>query len=120
MKKLFFMMLVGVGIASLKGHVTITPDNQIHLASWSFPVPAAVQSSPIYPMLATVMMGQLQAPGQAAAASQPYYGTAQPGQVARPALPNVTNASGTYNPNAPTAGQGQAGDPFNAAARGLH
>jgi hypothetical protein len=118
MKKLLFLAVLGLGAMSLKGHVSLTPDNQVHVFSnWAFPVPA-VMSSPLYTMVSTMMTGQLgPIPRMAVApAASQYRAAAQP---VRPALPNVTSAAGTYNANAPIAGSASGGDSLGATSKEL-
>jgi len=116
MKKLLFLMVAGFAVISLKDHVALTPDNQVHVASWSFAVPAVIQSSPVYMMVTTVMQGPASQMYQAGAAGNPQYRT---GQTARPAMPNVTSANGTYIANAPPAGAANGTDQFGAVAKAL-
>src|SRR5258708_11551213 len=61
MKKMLFLMVVGFGGAMLVkgGHVTITPDNQVRVAGYNVPLPAAVQNSPVMGMITTLFMGQM-------------------------------------------------------------
>jgi hypothetical protein len=115
MKKLLFMALIGIGGAVfLKGgYLTVTPDNQVHVASWTVPLPADVQNSPILGMVAT--MAGLRTASQPNI-GDPRYGATQP---ARPALPNVTSATSIYNPNPPAAAPTQVTDQFNAVAKAL-
>jgi hypothetical protein len=120
MKKLLFLMVAGFTVFSLKDRVALTPDNQVHVASWSFPVPAMIQSSPVYMMVTTVMQGSPGPASQASAgpgaAANPQYRTAQP---VRPALPNVTSTNGTYNANPAPAGAANGADQFSAVAKAL-
>src|ERR1700675_4463249 len=53
MKKMLFLMVVGFGGAMLVkgGHVTITPENQLRVAGYNVPLPAAVQNSPVMGMI---------------------------------------------------------------------
>jgi hypothetical protein len=119
MKKLLFLAVLGLGAMSLKGNVSLTPDNQVHVfSSWAFPVPAVIQSSPLYAMVSTMMTGQLgPIPQMTVTPAAPQYRTAA--QPVRPALPNVTSAAGTYNANAPTPGSTSGGDPFGATSKAL-
>jgi hypothetical protein len=119
MKKLLFLAVLGLGAMSLKGNVSLTPDNQVHVfSSWVSPVPAVIQSSPLYTMVSTMMTGQLgPIPQMAVAPAAPQYRTAA--QPVRPALPNVTSATSTYNANAPAAGSASGGDSFGATSKVL-
>ena len=118
MKKMLFFMVVGFGGAMLVkgGHVVITPDNQVRIAGYTVPLPAAVQNSPIMGMVNTMFMGQLGGPAQATAA-------AAPGRPGFPAMPNVTSTAGTYNVNAPRAAAVSpvtgAGDQLSSVAKAL-
>jgi hypothetical protein len=117
MKKLLFLVALAIGIASMKNHVSLTPDNQFHVMDWAFPVPAVIQSSPLYTTATTVMSGQIGALPTTAAAANPQYRTvAQPG---RPPLPSVTSTAGTYNANAPLAGSSGGSDTFGSASKAL-
>jgi hypothetical protein len=111
MKKLLFLMVAGIGGTMLirGGHITITPDNQIRVAGYTVPIPDSVQKSPVMGMVTTMMMGQLQIPAQSTGAPQ------------RPALPSVTSAAGTYNPNVrpSSAASAPGSDGLNAAAKAL-
>lgn len=123
MKKLLLFMVVGFGGSMLVkgGHVGITPDNQLHVSQWTFPVPAAIQSSPVYGIVTAMLVGQSQAPANNASGAAGY-GSAQP---MRPVLPNVTSTNGTYNANAPTnatapsLGQTPLTEQFNTVAKAL-
>jgi hypothetical protein len=115
MKKL----LVGLGFMSLEGNVSLTPDNQVHVSKCVFPVPAAIQSSPVYAIVSTVVMGQLgplSQPGGAPAAAAA--ATSRVSQPIRPVLPSVTSASGTYTTAAP-AGGANGGEQYNAMPKAL-
>src|SRR5258708_3119057 len=110
MKKLLFIMLVGIGGTMLikNGYVTIAPDNEVRVAGHPLPLPDALKNSPIMGMVTTMLMGQLPAAPQAAGAPQmagaPQLAGAAPrpgAPPARPALPSVTSVAGTYNANAP-------------------
>ncbi len=118
MKKLLFMIVVFGGIMSLKGNVSLTPDNQVHLSRWSFAVPPAVQASPFYSMVSLAMSQSLTPTPVSAvtgSAMAPRNGAAQP---LRPAMPNVTNTNGTYNANAPS-GPTQETDQFATVTKAL-
>jgi hypothetical protein len=111
---LFFIVVVLGGGAFLKNNLTITPDNQVHIAGWAVPIPASVQSNPITAMV--IMMVRMQSGPQLAPADPRYATAAQPG---RPAVPTVTSANGSYNANAPSVGAGNPSDQLNAVARAL-
>jgi hypothetical protein len=117
MKKMLFLMVVGFGGAMLVkgGHVTITPDNQVRVAGYNVPLPAAVQNSPVMGMITTLFMGQL------APATQMTGVAGRPGAPGIPAMPNVTSTAGTYNGNAPrpAAPVAGGGDQLSAVARAL-
>jgi hypothetical protein len=114
MKKLLFVMVVGFGVTMLvkSGKVTVTPDNQIQVVGFALPLPTAVQQSPIMGMVTGMLPAS--APPNAGAYGQ-----------ARPVLPVVSSASGTFNPNisgranAPTGGMATGADGFSAAAKAL-
>jgi hypothetical protein len=119
MKKLLFLMVVGFGGAMLVkgGHVTITPENQVKVANYTLPIPAAVQNSPVFGMVTTLFMGQLGPTAEA---------TAAPGRTGTPGVPSMSNvsaAAGSYNssggrtgaPAAPSA----ASDQLTAVAKAL-
>jgi hypothetical protein len=112
MKKLLFFMLLAFGGAMfLKGgYVSVTPDNQVHVAGWIVPLPASVQNSPVMGML--TMMARMQTAPPANA--DPRYAAAP-----RPAVPVVTSAASTYNANAPATGPAQGGDQFSAVSKAL-
>jgi len=105
MKKLLFLMIIGLGGTMLikGGHVTIGPDNQVRIAGYAVPLPEAVQNSPIMGMVTTVLMGQLPAAPQAAVAT----GGPGPAAPVRPMLPSVTSTNGTYSATAPASGSKQ-------------
>jgi hypothetical protein len=114
MKKLLFVMVVGFGAAMLvkNGQVTITPDKQIQVAGYNVPLPDAVQNSPVLGMV----LGQLPAASRAGGS---------PAAPARPVLPIVNSATGSFNANAsPSASAARGGpttgaDGFSAAAKSL-
>ena len=117
MKKLLFLLVVGFGGAMLVkgGHVTIAPDNQVRVAGYAVPLPPAVQNSPIFGMVTTLLMGQLGPTAQMTGAP------ARPGAPGFPAMPNVTSTAGTYSANAPRAAGPAAGtgDQLSTVARAL-
>jgi hypothetical protein len=53
MKKLLFMIVAGFGVMS----------------RWSFPVPVAIQRSPVHGMVTTLVIGQPRTPNQARSAT---------------------------------------------------
>jgi hypothetical protein len=115
MKKMLIMAVIVIGGGTfLKHNLVVTPNGQVTVAGWNVPVPAAVQSSPLYSMV--MMVASMQAAGQPAA-GDPRHGAGQP---ARPAMPNVTSAASTYNPNPQPAASGGTSDQFNAVTRALH
>jgi hypothetical protein len=110
MRKLLFLAVVLFGGAMfLKSNASITPDNQVRVASWTFPIPAAVQNSPVMGLVNTMLLGRLDSTGP----------TARPGGATPPSLPVVTTANGTYDANRPSTGRPQSADQFNAAAKAL-
>ncbi len=112
MKKLLFIMVVGFGAAMLvkNGKVTVTPDNQIQVIGFAVPIPNAVQQSPIMGMVTSML---------------PPSAPAGAGAQARPTMPVVTSAYGTFNANAPGranapgGGMATGADGFGAAAKAL-
>jgi len=115
MKKMLIMAVIVIGGGTfLKHNLVVTPNGQVTVAGWNVPVPAAVQSSPLYSMV--MMVASMQAAGQPAAGDQRH----GEGQPARPTMPNVTSAVGTYNPNPQPAASGNTSDQFSAVARSLH
>jgi hypothetical protein len=115
MKKLLFVMVVGFGAAMFvkSGQVTVTADKQIQVAGYRVPLPEAVQNSPVLGMV----IDQLPLSSSRAGAS--------PGAPARPLLPVVSSASGSFNPNtlggasAPRGGPATGADGFSAATKAL-
>ena len=102
MKKLLFLVVVAIGGSALihGNHAGLTSDGQVRLFAWTFPLPAAVTSSPLMTMI-TIF-----APPRTAAANGPQspLGVTQGRPAAAPvtaapALPTVTSAVRTYNPN---------------------
>lgn len=112
MKKLLFVMVVGFGAAMLvkNGKVTVTPDNQIQVVGFAVPLPNAVQQSPIMGMVTSML---------------PAAAPAGAGVQARPMMPVVTSASGTFDANAsgranaPGGGMATGAAGFSAAAKAL-
>jgi hypothetical protein len=94
MKKILFLMVIGFGGSMLfkNGYVTISPDNQVKVAGWAVPLPAAVQSSPVMGMVTTLLQGNLGPTG----------------------APGKPGAAGANNPAA------KASDQFSAVAKALH
>jgi hypothetical protein len=114
MKKLLFMAVLGIGgTMFVKQEVSISPDSQVRVAGWTVPLPPSVQNSPVMGMV--TMMARLQTTPPASP-PDPRSGAAQ---HTRPAVPNVTSVAGTYNANAPSAGQSPGGDQFGAVAKAL-
>jgi hypothetical protein len=111
MRKLLFVAVVLFGGAMfLKGNVSLTADNQLHVAAWTFPIPAAVQNSPVMGLINTMLLGRL---GPAGA-------SAQAGAPTPPPMPTVTTANGTYVDN--RAGTGRPQQPatqFDTVAKAL-
>jgi hypothetical protein len=112
MKKMLFVMVVGFGAAMLvkNGQVTVSPDNQIHVAGFAVPLPNAVQQSPIMGMVASML------PASVVTATA---------SGSRPSMPLVSSASGTLDGNnlgragAPTGGLATGASGFSAAAKAL-
>jgi hypothetical protein len=115
MKKLLFILVVGFGAAMLfkSGQVTATPDKQIQVAGYKLPLPEAVQNSPVFAMV----IGQLPEASSRTAGA--------PAAPARPLLPIVSSANGSFNANAsgsastPHGGPATGADGFSAAAKAL-
>jgi hypothetical protein len=116
MKKLLLVMLIGFGAAMLvkNGQVTVSPDRQIMVVGYPVPLPDAVQNSPVLAM----MLGQLpNAPSRA--------GGSPASAAARPALPIVNSANGSFDPNVSGSLSSSRGGPatgaegFSAAAKAL-
>jgi hypothetical protein len=113
MKKMLIMAVIVIGGGVfLKHNLVVTPNGQVTVAGWDVPVPAAVQSSPLYSMV--MMLASMQAAGQPAAGDSRHAG-----QPERPAVPNVTSAVGTYNSNPQPVASGGSSDQFSAVARTL-
>jgi hypothetical protein len=111
MKKMLIMALIVIGGgAYLRNNLVITPKGQVTIAGWSVPIPASVQSSPLYSMF--TMVASMQS-GPSPAAADSVHG------AARPALPGVSSAVGTYNPNPQPAASGGTPDQFSAVSRTL-
>jgi hypothetical protein len=114
MKKLLFVMFVGFGVAMFvkSGNVTVTPDRQIQVAGYQVPLPGAVQNSLL---LAMVLDRLPEAPRPAGSPAAPV----------RPAMPIVSSAYGSFNPNtagspsATRAGTSAGADGFSAASKAL-
>jgi hypothetical protein len=106
MKKLLFVLLVGFGAAMMvkNGQVTVTPDRQVMVAGYHVPLPEAVQNSPVFGMVTE----QLPQASSRAAGS--------PVAPARPALPIVSSASGSFDANASGNASGQHAGPVTGAA----
>ena len=128
MKKLLFLVMVGIGGSMLvKGnHVALTPEGEVRVLAWTFPLPAGVKSSPLMGMVA--LFAQPQAISAPAAPSPVGIAQARPGAApvaAPPALPVVTSAARTYNPNPqpnpnPSAsGPANMADQFSAVSKAL-
>ena len=120
MKKLFLMMLVGIGGTMLikNGQVTMTPENDVRVAGYTVPLPDAVQNSPLMGLVMTGLTNQTPRQSQTAALA------GRPAVPARPLLPSVTSANTTYNANAPAGHAPNTGptvtaDQFNAVAKAL-
>jgi len=108
-KLLFFLVLMFGGAFLLKGNVSITSDSQLRVASWTFPIPAAIQNSPVMGYVNTVLLGRL-GPNEA---------SARPGTPTPPPLPMVNTPTGTFNANQPNTGRPQGTDPFDDATKAL-
>jgi hypothetical protein len=115
MKKLLFILVLGFGGAMLfkSGQVTATPDRHIQVAGYQVPLPEAVQNSPVYGMV----IEQLPQTASKVAAS--------PGAPARPLMPIVSSANGSFDANtsgrasAARGGPATGADGFSAAAKAL-
>ena len=95
MRKFLFIAVVLFGGAMfLKGKVSLTPDHQLHVATWTFPIPAAVQNSPLMALVDTMLLGRTDS-------------AAQSGAAPPPPMPTVTTANGTYVDNRPGTGRPQ-------------
>ena len=102
MTKLLFLVIVAFGAAMfLKGKMSVTSDNQIHVAGLTVRNPAA--DSPIMGVVTTMLPNR-----QDDAAGSPRYGVANP---AGPGLPIVTSATGIHS------GSVQGGSPGPGSAR---
>ena len=113
MKKLLVVILVLFGGAMfVKNYVSITRDNQIQVASWTFPIPAAIQNSPVMGYVNTMVLGRL---GTSPVASA----NARPGVPAPPPLPIVTSGTSTFDANRSSAGSPQGAPQFDSTARAL-
>jgi hypothetical protein len=111
MKKLLVLMVVLFGGAMfLKGNVSVTQDNQVHVRSWTFPIPAAVRNSPAMGLISLMIQGL--------GANQQAVLPARTGTGAPP-LPIVNTANGSYDGNRPAAASANGADQFNAAAKAL-
>ena len=111
MKKMLIMAVIVIGGgAYLRNNLVVTPKGQVTVAGWNVPIPASVQSSPLYSMV--TMMASMQS-GPSPAAADTVHG------AARPVLPSVSSTAGTYNPNPQTAAAGGAPDQLSAVARTL-
>ena len=118
MKKLLLVMVIGFGAAMLvkNGQVTVSPDRQIMVVGYPVPLPDAVQNSPVLAM----MLGQLpNAPSRAGGSP------AAAAPAARPALPIVNSANGSFDPNmsgglsSSRSGPATGAEGFSAAAKAL-
>jgi hypothetical protein len=97
MKKMVIVFAIGF-IASwqLKGNMSLTADNHVHVMSWNFPVPAVVQSTPYY----FAVSNMIATPAPAAPQASAYAPRSNAGVAAPPPLPVVSAAGGsTYNGN---------------------
>ena len=116
MKKMVIVFVVGF-IASwqLKGNMSLSSDNHVHVMSWAMQVPAFVQSTPYYAAVSNMIATPAPATPQASA----YVPRSGAGVAAPPPLPVVNTAGGTYDGNgssgAPASGQGQ----FDSAAKAI-
>lgn len=115
MKKLLFVLVVGFGAAMMvkHGQVAVTPDKQVMIAGFHVPLPEAVQNSPVFGMVTDTLP---QASSRAGVA---------PATPARPVLPIVSSANGSFDANASGSMSGSRGGPetgaagFSAAAKAL-
>jgi hypothetical protein len=105
MKKLLFVLVIGFGGAMMvkTGKVTVTPDKQVMVAGFHVPLPEAVQNSPVFGMVTDQLP---QASSRAGAAAR---------TPARPVLPIVSNANGSFDANASGSTSGSHSGPATAA-----
>jgi hypothetical protein len=110
-KFLFVVVVLGGGVFFLKGKVSLTPDNQLHVVNWTFPIPAAVQNSPLMALIDTMLLGRGEPAGASAQSSAPPV----------PPLPTVTTANGVYVDSRSSAGRPQqpAAAQFDTVAKAL-
>jgi hypothetical protein len=108
MLKLLFIAVVLLGCAVvLKGNVSFTADNQVQVASWTIPIPQAVQNSPVLGLVKAVLTVHSE---QAAASAGP---------PPPPPLPTVTTVNGTYGGTRPASGPAQPAAQFDTVAKAI-
>jgi hypothetical protein len=111
MLKLLFIAVILLGCAVvLKGNVNFTADNQVHVASWTIPIPPAVQNSPVLGFVKAILTVHS---GQADASA------GQGGPPPPPPLPTVTTINGTYGEIRPPSGPPQPAAQFDAVAKAI-
>ena len=120
MKKMVIVFVIGfVASWQLKGNMSLTSDNHVHVMSWAMPVPAAVQSFPLYSLVTNMIATPAPAAAPVAPQASAYVPRSGAGVAAPPPLPVVSTTSGTYNDNAssgaPAGFQGQ----FDPAAKAI-